>query len=132
MPLYEYRCRLCNRITESIFKIGDKPADIQCEHCHGPAEYVVSLCSDLGTKYYSIPNAFKEPFFGSYADKKKKMKEEGLIEAGDRVGGSRDGTSRAVASKEKEEVKRPGWLSAEDDKKMKVTVTDSDGKPYGE
>ena len=41
MPLYEYKCQQCGRLTEKRQKFSD-PELTECPHCHGPLERVIS------------------------------------------------------------------------------------------
>lgn len=33
MPIYEYRCRGCSRISSLLSAIDEHPASVECEHC---------------------------------------------------------------------------------------------------
>ena len=44
MPIYEYECNSCKRITEAIKKFSD-PAITDCPHCKGRLQKLVSLSS---------------------------------------------------------------------------------------
>ena len=41
MPLYEYKCKKCNRIFEYIQKFTDKPKEV-CENCGGSLGKIIS------------------------------------------------------------------------------------------
>ena len=41
MPIYEYKCRKCNHITEMWQKFSDPPID-QCEECGGKVKKIIS------------------------------------------------------------------------------------------
>ncbi len=41
MPLYEYKCKKCGRVTEKIRKFSDPPLTV-CETCHGKLEQLIS------------------------------------------------------------------------------------------
>ncbi len=41
MPLYEYKCKKCNRIFEYIQKFTDKPKEV-CENCGGELRKILS------------------------------------------------------------------------------------------
>jgi len=34
MPIYEYRCQDCGRITETLAGTGSKEIDLKCPDCH--------------------------------------------------------------------------------------------------
>jgi putative FmdB family regulatory protein len=46
MPIYEYRCRKCNKEFEAIQKLAEGPGDIVCPACgtNNP-EKLISSCS---------------------------------------------------------------------------------------
>jgi putative FmdB family regulatory protein len=46
MPIYEYRCMSCERVTEVIQRMGAR-APGKCEHCDGKLEKLVSRTSFL-------------------------------------------------------------------------------------
>ena len=41
MPLYEYQCKSCHRLTERIQKFSDPPLT-KCPHCGGELEQLIS------------------------------------------------------------------------------------------
>lgn len=53
MPIYEYQCQSCHKISEHIQKIND-PLLTECESCHGKLEKLVSSTSFQlkGTGWY--------------------------------------------------------------------------------
>ncbi len=44
MPIYEYRCKQCNRIIEVLQKINSKPLT-KCLECGGEVEKIISVSS---------------------------------------------------------------------------------------
>ena len=42
MPIYEYRCRLCNAVTSQLASMNAIPAEVACERCGGVATRIVS------------------------------------------------------------------------------------------
>ena len=54
MPIYEYECKKCGRITEALQGFNDPPLK-KCEHCKGKLEKLISLSSFqlTGTGWYS-------------------------------------------------------------------------------
>lgn len=46
MPIYTYECDSCERETDHIYAINDKPEFIQCPLCNGVARSIISLGSD--------------------------------------------------------------------------------------
>jgi putative FmdB family regulatory protein len=41
VPLYEYQCKKCERLTERIVKFSDPPLTV-CPHCGGEMEQLIS------------------------------------------------------------------------------------------
>jgi len=44
MPIYEYQCESCKRLTETLLKVGEKGPK-KCEHCGGKLTRVISRTS---------------------------------------------------------------------------------------
>ncbi len=44
MPIYEYECKTCHQITESLQKFSDPPLS-DCPHCNGRLQKLMSLNS---------------------------------------------------------------------------------------
>lgn len=42
MPIYEYECQKCGKVTEALQKFSDPPLS-ECPHCHGALHKLVSL-----------------------------------------------------------------------------------------
>ena len=42
MPLYEFECYNCGKITESTYKIADCPEHIKCDYCGIMAQKIIS------------------------------------------------------------------------------------------
>lgn len=42
MPIYEYKCRLCAKVTESIMKPWETKNPVQCPECGGACDRVWS------------------------------------------------------------------------------------------
>ena len=58
MPIYEYECKKCGRITEALQGFNDPPLK-KCEHCKGKLEKLISLSSFqlTGTGWYATDYA---------------------------------------------------------------------------
>jgi len=54
MPIYEYECKKCGRISEELQSFSDPPLK-KCKHCKGKLEKLISLSSFqlTGTGWYS-------------------------------------------------------------------------------
>lgn len=44
MPLYEYQCESCSKVTEIIQKFSDSPL-AECPECRGPVTKLISMNS---------------------------------------------------------------------------------------
>jgi putative FmdB family regulatory protein len=44
MPIYEYQCESCHRLTETLLKVGEK-GPRKCPHCGGKLTRVISRTS---------------------------------------------------------------------------------------
>ena len=58
MPIYEYECARCGRVTEVLQGFNDKPLK-RCKHCKGKLERIMSLSSFQlrGNGWYSTDYA---------------------------------------------------------------------------
>lgn len=70
MPIYEYKCQMCNYTTESLQKVTDQPL-VTCPHCG--QEQLIKLLSNTsfqlkGTGWYVTD--FKDQPKKSTADQK--------------------------------------------------------------
>ena len=45
MPVYEYRCEECGRVTAATHRITDAPKRLDCEHCGADAHRIISRSS---------------------------------------------------------------------------------------
>ena len=54
MPIYEYECEKCGRITEELQGFNDRPLK-KCKHCKGKVHRIISLSSFqlTGTGWYA-------------------------------------------------------------------------------
>lgn len=41
MPIYEYRCRGCGKLSSVLCSVNDRPPSVDCEHCGGGNTYRV-------------------------------------------------------------------------------------------
>ena len=66
MPIYEYRCSVCDRVFEALQRVSDEPLD-SCRSCGGPARRIISTPAIrfVGTGWYVT----------DYADKGQARKE---------------------------------------------------------
>ena len=75
MPIYEYQCASCGRISEALQKFSDPPLS-DCAHCKGGLHKVISHTTFhlKGTGWYVTDYAGKKP--GASAHKESSTKEE--------------------------------------------------------
>ena len=74
MPIYEYECTSCGRITEAWQKFSDKPLKV-CRHCSGKLHKIMSQSTFhlKGTGWYVTDYANKS----GYSPAKKKQDKTG-------------------------------------------------------
>ena len=58
MPIYEYECEKCNRVTEALQSFNDSPLK-RCKYCKGKVHRIISLSSFQlnGTGWYATDYA---------------------------------------------------------------------------
>jgi putative FmdB family regulatory protein len=73
MPVYEYECTKCNRITEAWQKFSDKPLET-CRHCSGKLHRIISQSTFhlKGTGWYATDYANKSGWSPATKSKEKK------------------------------------------------------------
>jgi len=61
MPVYEYKCKKCNKITEIMQKFSDEPLK-SCQYCSGEVEKIISQSSFVlkGSGWYKTDYAKKK------------------------------------------------------------------------
>ncbi len=42
MPIYEYECSKCGKVTEAMQRFSDPPL-AECSHCRGPVRKMISM-----------------------------------------------------------------------------------------
>jgi len=62
MPIYEYRCRDCGKVTEKIARSSQK--EIICPVCNGKAERIVSMFSNKVSSNNSSGGCMPSSGFG--------------------------------------------------------------------
>lgn len=85
MPLYEYECQHCRRLTEKIQKFSDAPLTA-CPHCGGPVEKVLhapAVSFKGGGWYADLYSSGKTPKAG---DKSGQSEAGGGASAGEKPG----------------------------------------------
>ncbi|GBD37983.1 hypothetical protein HRbin37_00228 [bacterium HR37] len=90
MPIYEYECEKCGRITEVLQGFNDPPLK-RCKHCRGKVHRIISLSSFqlVGTGWYATDYA-KNPGIPPKAASKESDSPEGSKSEGGEAKGSKD------------------------------------------
>ena len=93
MPIYEYECTKCGKVTEAMQKFSDPPLT-ECEHCHGPLRKLISMSTFhlKGSGWYVTDYARKKHNANSHSSKS-----EG---AGSSGGGDKGGSSNKSKSED--------------------------------
>jgi putative FmdB family regulatory protein len=75
VPIYEYQCRACGRITEALQKFSDPPLN-DCPHCRGNLHKLISHTTFhlKGTGWYVTDYAGKKP--GASTQKESSTKDD--------------------------------------------------------
>ena len=111
MPLYEYKCLKCGRLTEKIESVNG-PHLKKCPHCGGKVEHVISApaIQFKGSGWYVTDYAGKSTDGGSKEAKGAGDGEAGTKDAGKEAAGKdsseKSSASKDIASKEKKPVKK--------------------------
>ena len=48
MPVYEHYCSECDKITEVFCRVDERKQFVECEHCGGSAERIISASAVRG------------------------------------------------------------------------------------
>ncbi len=97
MPLYEYRCRSCDRTVEVLQKLADRPLG-KCEECSGRLDKLVSRASFQlrgGGWYADGYGKSPKSSDSSSSDKSEKSKSESKSASGDSSKKSSGGSSKS-------------------------------------
>ena len=88
MPIYEYKCGSCGKITEALQRFSDPPLN-SCPHCRGSLHKLISHTTFhlKGSGWYVTDYAGKKP--GASASTENSGKEEKATSKSD-DGGSKD------------------------------------------
>jgi hypothetical protein len=92
---YDYKCVECDRVTVHESKFEAREDDRACE-CGAKAEYQFPLGAILGFRpFESYYDEALDCDIHGVMHKKRVMRQAGVIEAGDKVGGARNFDSKA-------------------------------------
>ncbi len=102
MPLYEYGCYSCEKVSEKLVKLSEPTKDTLCDHCNSTD--VVRLVSKVNFRVHQEPK-YDDDFLGKALPAMRKKKEtaqffaEGpkgmsddakMSELGEKIGGQVD------------------------------------------
>ena len=117
MPIYEYKCDVCEEITEEFDKITSTTKTIECSLCGQPAKKIMSLGSFhlKGTVWYK----------DGYSDKKLVSSEEQIERSTVKETKTNTATGKTTTISEKPLDKKDVYSRREEEnKKTKVTADD--------
>ena len=117
MPIYEYKCDVCEEITEEFGKITSTTKTIECSLCGQPAKKIMSLGSFhlKGTGWYK----------DGYSDKKLVSSEEQIERSTVKETKTNTATGKTTTISEKPLDKKDVYSRREEEnKKTKVTADD--------
>jgi putative FmdB family regulatory protein len=139
MPIYAYECDQCGHVQDLTRPYDRRKDDHPCERCDGESKYQFPFAAALGYQpFEAYWDEVLDCDVNGRREKKEILKAEGLIEAGDKSGGSRlfdsnlpdhikprppKGISYAQMAHERSEKKRTS-------PKPDIKGIDSDGKEY--
>lgn len=72
MPLFEYGCYDCAKVSEILVRKGPVPTTIQCPHCE--SDHTLKLVSRVHFKTYKKPK-YDDDFLGKALPSMRKKKE---------------------------------------------------------
>lgn len=100
MPIYEYECEKCGRITEALQEFNDPPLR-KCKSCKGKVHRIISLSSFqlVGTGWYATD-------YAKNARIPSEVTKDNPALSGD-ANGSSKGNQTAEAKLEPEKPKKP-------------------------
>ncbi len=109
MPLYEYKCAKCHKVTEKIEKVSG-PHLKKCPHCGGKVEQLVSRSAIQfkGAGWYVTDYAGKKPAADSGS---------GNAASGSDKSDSKESTAKESSSKESKDSKETKDSKSAADKK---------------
>ncbi len=106
MPLYEYKCLKCGRLTEKIENVAG-PHLKKCPHCGGKVEAMISApaIQFKGSGWYVTDYAGKSTAGGSVKDEKSSGDGE-KKETAAKDGAAKDAAAKSSDSKESSKEKK--------------------------
>ena len=117
MPIYEYKCDVCEEITEEFDKITSTTKTIECSLCGQPANKIMSL----GSFHLKGAGWYKD----GYSDKKLVSSEEQIERSTVKETKTNTATGKTTTISEKPLDKKDVYSRREEEnKKTKVTADD--------
>jgi len=111
VPLYEYKCLKCSRLTEKIESVAG-PHLKKCPHCGGKVEHVLSApaIQFKGSGWYVTDYAGKSPKAESKdsgaSDAKDSSKDSGGKDAAGKDSVAKDSATKDSGTKDKKPAKK--------------------------
>lgn len=96
MPIYEYECTQCGRITEAMQRFSDDPLT-ECSHCGGPLRKMISMSTFhlKGSGWYVTDYAGRKQNDNTHS---KKSSESGTGGSSESAGSSSSSTESSKSS----------------------------------
>lgn len=95
MPIYEYECTQCGRITEAMQRFSDAPLT-ECSHCRGPLRKMISMSTFhlKGSGWYVTDYAGRKQNDNTHS---KKNSESGTGSSAESAGSSSSSCSSSTS-----------------------------------
>lgn len=102
MPIYEYKCVKCGRLTEALQKFSDPPIT-ECELCQGKMEKLISQSTFhlKGTGWYVTDYASNSASSAQSAERNRKASNGDVQASGIEAKSSTENSGKAKDSGEK-------------------------------
>lgn len=100
MPLYEYECEICGRISERVFSVEHFPSIVACDRCDGRSRKIISQIQDVKPAWEPYYDGNLEAMITSRRQRRELMRAQGLEEK------PRDATKERIIMQEREHNKQ--------------------------
>ena len=78
MPIYEYKCGSCSKVTDTIRPIRDRNAPISCRFCGAPATLILSTFSIVNQSNRSMDAKTKSDALDPELHQKRRGHDKGI------------------------------------------------------
>ena len=79
MPIYEYECKPCDKLTDAYRSVADRNDTPLCEHCAGPTKKIISY-NRVHADFAPYYDDNLEAHVKSKQHRQKIMREKGVTE----------------------------------------------------